>query len=527
MIKYFVFIWIIVAGANLWSGTFYVCISGNNRNIGSLNNPWRDIQYAVNSVSPGDTILVREGEYNSPIFITVSGERGNMITLKNYPGELPHLNGWVDGELTDAAGIQSRSWEPREFLSHYRIEGLYISGFRWGGISLNWHTGKDATAGAVSETAAKNIEIRHNVVDECGQNGISVFFTEDVIIENNVVSRTGWDTLSTSWSSGINLYAAGGTNIIRNNISFHHVDVSEHHTDGNGFILDLSYDVPDLTRIYNNVAFRNGGSGIVITRSGNYTVVNNTCFENGHNIGYGGGDFAFSGAESFSGDNVFVNNVGFNGLRTALTQWQGDIFSSPNITVSNNLLYPGIYGGDRGVDPMIPEAEDANFYPAYNSPLSANGSAIYAPPYDIGFDHRALKMITGERRYPWYTHKPDIEFIRDMGGLKKCFYPQSRGGNPSVGAFELKKTEVSPGEKMEKNSSSKLFFNPATSVLSYELGSIDAARVEIFSVSGKRVGAQPLFSKTGVIKLNIGSGAYILRLSSLSQTYSQMIALVK
>ncbi|NLD99699.1 MAG: hypothetical protein GX640_07480 [Fibrobacter sp.] len=73
----------------------------------------------------------------------------------------------------------------------------------------------------------------------------------------------------------------GGTIIVRNNISFHHIDVSDHHTDGNGFIIDQSFYKITIARIENNVAFLNGGSGFGTNQSANTYYIGNTSFNNG------------------------------------------------------------------------------------------------------------------------------------------------------------------------------------------------------------------------------------------------------
>jgi len=45
------------------ANTFYVATSGNNANPGSQSLPWLTLQYAVDNVNPGDTILVASGTY--------------------------------------------------------------------------------------------------------------------------------------------------------------------------------------------------------------------------------------------------------------------------------------------------------------------------------------------------------------------------------------------------------------------------------------------------------------------------------
>src|ERR1044071_1725667 len=45
-------------------GTYYVSVSGNDANTGTLASPWRNIQYALNHVGAGSTVNVLTGVYN-------------------------------------------------------------------------------------------------------------------------------------------------------------------------------------------------------------------------------------------------------------------------------------------------------------------------------------------------------------------------------------------------------------------------------------------------------------------------------
>ena len=77
-------------GFPLTSTAYYVSPNGNDGNPGTLAQPWKTIQKAVNTVRAGDTIYVRAGEYStdigSPTFKN-SGTETQPITLSNYPGE--------------------------------------------------------------------------------------------------------------------------------------------------------------------------------------------------------------------------------------------------------------------------------------------------------------------------------------------------------------------------------------------------------------------------------------------------------
>jgi hypothetical protein len=50
-------------GGNAYAATYYVATNGNDTFNGSSANPWATLQHAVETIAPGDTILVRSGTY--------------------------------------------------------------------------------------------------------------------------------------------------------------------------------------------------------------------------------------------------------------------------------------------------------------------------------------------------------------------------------------------------------------------------------------------------------------------------------
>ena len=62
---------------------YYVDPSGTNAtSAGTLQNPFRTIQYALNQVNAGDTVYVKAGVYNEKVTFPESGSPGAYITLK-------------------------------------------------------------------------------------------------------------------------------------------------------------------------------------------------------------------------------------------------------------------------------------------------------------------------------------------------------------------------------------------------------------------------------------------------------------
>ena len=76
-----------------FAGTYYVATNGADANPGTLALPWRTIQKAANTLGPGDTALVRGGIYSERVTVRVSGSASGRVTLQNYPGETPIVDG--------------------------------------------------------------------------------------------------------------------------------------------------------------------------------------------------------------------------------------------------------------------------------------------------------------------------------------------------------------------------------------------------------------------------------------------------
>ena len=64
---------IIFLAAPLGAATYYVSPSGSDANSGTLGQPFQTLQAAVTHLSPGDTLLIRQGTYYGPLQVAQSG----------------------------------------------------------------------------------------------------------------------------------------------------------------------------------------------------------------------------------------------------------------------------------------------------------------------------------------------------------------------------------------------------------------------------------------------------------------------
>ena len=126
------------AGAGI---SHYVSKSGNDNNPGTLNSPWRTIQYAANTVMAGDTVFVRGGVYKEHVNVPISGNgTAGYITFQSYPGETAIVDGTgldvPDGQyglfnIASQSYLIIRGFEIRNYKTSstkYVPVGIYIYG---------------------------------------------------------------------------------------------------------------------------------------------------------------------------------------------------------------------------------------------------------------------------------------------------------------------------------------------------------------------------------------------------------------
>ena len=79
--------------------TYYVAPSssgGSNSNAGTLAAPFETLGHAIDQLSAGDILYIREGTYRETITIDEDGTSGNVITIQNYNNEVVTIDGTVD-----------------------------------------------------------------------------------------------------------------------------------------------------------------------------------------------------------------------------------------------------------------------------------------------------------------------------------------------------------------------------------------------------------------------------------------------
>jgi hypothetical protein len=89
------------SGSNSTAKTYFIAPNGNDAGDGSFENPWYNLQKAVDAAVAGDSIVCRGGQYYptfqksggvTTVRLSGSGSAGKRISIVAYPGEFPILN---------------------------------------------------------------------------------------------------------------------------------------------------------------------------------------------------------------------------------------------------------------------------------------------------------------------------------------------------------------------------------------------------------------------------------------------------
>src|SRR5262245_53810061 len=76
---------------------YFVSPTGSDDSFGNSDQPWRTIQKAANTLTPGDTVIVRAGTYSERVEINVNGLPGQPITFQGERGPNGEWVSIIDG----------------------------------------------------------------------------------------------------------------------------------------------------------------------------------------------------------------------------------------------------------------------------------------------------------------------------------------------------------------------------------------------------------------------------------------------
>jgi hypothetical protein len=295
------FLWAasIASGAAAPLRTFYVDPAGNDSAAGSITSPWRTLQKAANTVRAGDLVIVHAGHY-AGLYLTTSGTATDPITFRADPGAIVDTQ---NPTTADGINLEGASWI---VIENFTVTGVPRAGIR----SVTNH----------------NVTIRGNTGDMNGRWGILTGFSDDLLIENNTMTRSVAE-------HGIYVGNSGDRPVIRRNVVWGN-NANGIHMNG-----DLSQGGDGIISgaiVEDNIVHDNGvagGSGINCDGVQSSIIRNNLLYNN-HASGIS--LYQIDGGQPSRSNQVLNNTI----VMAADARWAINIQdASTGNVVRNNILY--------------------------------------------------------------------------------------------------------------------------------------------------------------------------------------------
>lgn len=280
--------------------TRYVATNGSDTAIGGLDAPLRTIQRAVELAGPGDTVVIRGGQF--PGFdIGAQGTADAPVTLRAFAGEEPVIEGGPD--RPDVIRVTSEA-------RHVVIEGLTVRG---------------SVASRGSGILITNVEDGPILVKGCRFYdhegfGVNIFWSRNISIVGNDINRNG---------TGVHVVGEGDGVVIEDN-DIHENDRMirntprdvDAHDDYGAVGVDIARTTGPLlvqrNRIWGNRAasydYRWDGSAFSVYGASGLTISDNVAWDNQNLLETGtdpGGACA---------DNRFVRNLAYGATTSGRSQ---------------------------------------------------------------------------------------------------------------------------------------------------------------------------------------------------------------
>jgi hypothetical protein len=275
---------------------YYVSVTGNDSDNGSIQNPFQTIQYALSKTMPGDTVFVRNGAYHQKISFPVSGRAGKYITLKAFPNETPV----IDGTGLTVSGKEALVTIRK--ASYIILEGFAITNFK---STIPWTdvNGIIVDEGANEVIIRKNriSGIEHNVAAADGRSGhgIEIRGNTNAPVRNILVEENEIHDCNTGYSENLTINGYVDGFIIRKNKVYNGENigivaaggyaanpVAEYNYARNGLIAENEvFNIDGTTGPVPAYSKHNGAIGIYIDGAREIVVERNKVYACGRGIG--------------------------------------------------------------------------------------------------------------------------------------------------------------------------------------------------------------------------------------------------
>jgi hypothetical protein len=189
---------VVLSGGPVRAADYYVDPAGNDLSSGSLENPWRTLAKANQTLVAGDTVFIRAGTYEEAIQPARSGADGSPIVYARHPEEVPVLTG-----VDDCVRLRDRS--------HVTIDGITCDGMS---------PKPDATVrnGVILPNGSYNV-IRNGTFRNLDNIGILVSEgSHHNQIRDNLIEYVGWSSDALQQGEAIDVSAAA-RNLFEGNVA--------------------------------------------------------------------------------------------------------------------------------------------------------------------------------------------------------------------------------------------------------------------------------------------------------------------
>lgn len=412
---------------------YFVAKNGDDSNPGTEDLPWLTIQKAANSMVAGDTVYIKEGDYNEIVNInTHSGRVGKYITYTNYQNDLVTINGSGIEPETSFRGLVQIIHRAYIKISGLSIRNGGFEGKNTAGIYVYGNTShhiiiEDCVISNFTMSAIKvlsqfpsfgykcvhNITIKnntcYNVCSSGNQEGISFTMVNDFEICNNYIFN--------SYKECIDVKCGCSNGVIHHN----RINTTSYNYNAIGIYVDAFGNDSDNISVYSNLIWGNSTAMSIATERGgtctDITFYNNICKSTlqGFAVHY----YTTPGShmkrnvsvmnnifydnilcfQLMESDNRFENFTIRNNILTSSSTSGGMInINKSRINLSNFLIDHNLfnrscifYGTDAVIDnPLFVNPSKNDFHYKNGSPAINNGSLKGIPSYDYEGNFRLL-----------------------------------------------------------------------------------------------------------------------------------------
>lgn len=423
---------------------FYVSPSGSDGNSGrSESEAFASIQFAADTLAPGDTLMLLEGTYNERVIVERSGTAGRPIVIMNAPDE----EAIIDGTGIELSNFGYDGLFEVALQSHVKLLNLRVENSENVGIVIKGPGVTDiAIVGCYTENTASSGIAAWGQSEEGAYDGISGLVIDNCEVVRAMISVEGFqECLTVAWGvedfevknclvrdGGPGSRPGGPLGIdcklgVRNG-KVHHCEIRDIEN-ASGLYIDaynrLTYNIEYYNnrvhgcgengitigseaggelknvRVYNNLVYNNARDGIKLQQffeegafygpKDSIFIYNNVVYDNGQAFRGGIWDNDPDATNVFIVNNIVSNNPDY---QITLGYPEG---AKPDHVVANNLIdgFRGQFFSGEGyiveelvgenaveADPLFVDASGGDFSLQAGSPAIDAGNNNFVPPID-------------------------------------------------------------------------------------------------------------------------------------------------